>query len=293
MLDGAHKDKLLELVESDDWSTRLAALQSLEKLREVDVIPAMIARMEKEVGRMKHEFADVLWRLTGQPFRTRDQSWKAWWAEQGSDFELIEPAELAKVAREEEERRLKQVSSVKSEFFGVRIISERVIFVLDVSGSMAWELGGENSSFGDPIRMEIATRELIKVLENLNEQALFNMIIFSSDVSAWLDDGIAGSTEHTREEAIEFVNRLGAGGGTNIYGALEAAFEDPDVDTIVFLSDGEPSVGAVIDPTLIREDVASWNEHRKIKIHTIAVGEDLELLEWLSVDSGGQHVKYQ
>ena len=52
-----------------------------------------------------------------------------------------------------------------------------------------------------------------------------------------------------------------------------------------------PTVGAVIDPHRIREDVAFWNKHRKIKIHTVAVGGSLEILEWLAEDSGGKHIK--
>ncbi|MFT4538489.1 MAG: HEAT repeat protein [Planctomycetota bacterium] len=293
LLDGDYIDLLGELLVHNDWSTRLNALKRLEEVREAEVVPLIIERMGEEVGRMQHEFAEVLWRLTGQPWRTRTQAWKGWWEKEGASFEIIKERDLKKLAKAEEERRLKQVSAVKSEFFGVRIISQRVIFVLDISGSMNWELGGEGVAWGEPIRMEVATRELIKVLKNLHEDALFNMIVFSSDVSAWLDDGIAGSTAHTREEAVEYVSRLGAGGGTNIYGSLEAAFEDSDVDTIVFLSDGEPSVGAVTDPSMIREDVAAWNENRGIKIHTIAIGSDLELLEWLSEDSGGSHVTYQ
>jgi len=38
----------------------------------------------------------------------------------------------------------------------------------------------------------------------------------------------------------------------------------------------------VIDPHRIREDVAFWNKHRKVKIHTVAIGANLEVLEWLA-----------
>ena len=57
------------------------------------------------------------------------------------------------------------------------------------------------------------------------------------------------------------------------------------------MSDGEPTTGGVIDPHRIREDVASWNKHRKIVIHTVAVGGSLEILEWIAADSGGRHIK--
>lgn len=287
-----HKDLLLAGLVHDDWSTRLAALKALAALRDPTLVGAIIEQMPNETGRMTLEFGTVLWKLTGKPYQTRTTAWQNWWKAEGSTFELVSESELARLEAEERDRRLKARTSTPS-FFGIRIISERVIFVLDVSGSMAWELGGENSSYGDPVRIDVAKKELMKVLENLNEDALFNMIVFSSDVNGWLDDGIAGSTKRTRDEAIEYVERLGAGGGTNIHGAFQAAFEDPDVDTIVFLSDGEPTVGDVTDPERIRADVKTWNENRDITIHTIAVGMNLQVLEWISEDSGGTHVKYQ
>ena len=60
--------------------------------------------------------------------------------------------------------------------------------------------------------------------------------------------------------------------------------------TYARLSDGEPTAGEVIDPHTIREDVKYWNRHRAIEIHTIAVGGNLEVLEWLAKDGGGRHV---
>ena len=89
------------------------------------------------------------------------------------------------------------------------------------------------------------------------------------------------------------VEKLGPFGGTNLYGALRDAFADPDVDTIFVMSDGEPSVGDVVDPLMIRENVAAWNEHRGIVLNTIAIGGQFQILEWLAEDSGGTHVKYE
>ena len=70
---------------------------------------------------------------------------------------------------------------------------------------------------------------------------------------------------------------------------MRESFADPDVDTIFILSDGEPTAGDVLDPFRIREDVARWNRHRHIKLHTIAIGGNLEVLEWLAKDAGGTY----
>ena len=79
----------------------------------------------------------------------------------------------------------------------------------------------------------MAKRELTKAIEGLDPTALFNILIFNSGMDRWRAEGIATKTESTRDEALEYVDRLDAGGATNIFGALELAFEDPDVDTIV------------------------------------------------------------
>ena len=273
-----------------DWSTRLTALKLLEELRVPASVGKIIAQMENEEGRMSHEFAEVLFNLTGQPFRVRWGNWKAWWSDAEDGFEPIKPSELRKRRKEEEERRLRMITRVQ--FFGIRIVSHRVIFIIDVSGSMneptrAQYVGGQ----GEP-RMSLAQRELKKCIDALDAKALFNVVTFSGGVDPWLDEGVEDSGERSREEAKGFVDKLGAMGGTNLYGALQYAFEDSEVDTIFVLSDGEPSAGDVVDPFEIREHVRRWNKDREIVINSIAVGGSFQILEWIAEDSGGTHVRF-
>jgi len=282
-------DLLAGALTHPDWSTRLVALHGLEQLHVVAVVSPIVARMPEEVGRMQHEFADVLWRLTGKPFRTRASAWTAWWEAEGEGFELIEAGELESLRLADEGRRLEQETAV--EFFGIQIQSHRVIFVVDVSGSMAERLSGRYVGESGQTRMAVAKKELRKAIEALDSRALFNIVPFHGGVTSWVET-VAGASEHTREESFAFIDLLGPGGATNLYGGLRRAFKDTDVDTIVVLSDGEPSAGAVIEQTAIREAVQRWNEQRDIKIHTVALGGSLEILEWLAEDSGGKHVKY-
>jgi hypothetical protein len=285
---GGFTDTLIEALDNSDWSTRRAAIEGLEAERTARATGAIIARMQKEDGRLLFACADALWRLTGQPYRTKQESWKAWWDKEGAGFQPITLEELATREKEEQMRRLKQVSRTAPSFFGIKVESRRVLYIIDVSGSMNWET--RSKEVGTE-RIVIAKRELQNSIDSLEQGALFNIIVFSSDVSYWLDGGVSDSKQASRDEAKEFLDRLGAGGGTNLYGALRAGFTDPDVDTIFVLSDGEPSVGDVTDPGAIREDVAFWNEHRGIKINTIAIGGSFDILEWIAEDSGGTHVR--
>jgi hypothetical protein len=280
-----------EWIVHSDWATRLAALRGLEGSRDKRVLPLIIGRLGAERGRMSAEFQDALWRLTGQPHGRNERAWRAWWQSEGATFSIITRAELERRNQEEDDRRLKQITG-GAKFFGIRITSHRVIFIIDVSGSMNELTRGEYVGETGSPRMEVAKAELARAVDGLDAEALFNIIIFSGDVDSWLDAGVSSAEASNKAAAQEYINRLGAMGGTNLYGALRLAFEDPDADTIVVLSDGEPSVGDVIDPHAIREEVIRWNEHRGIEIHCIAVGGSLEVLEWIAQDSGGEYVKF-
>ena len=98
-------------------------------------------------------------------------------------------------------------------------------------------------------------------------------------------------TPETLADAKTFVERFRAGGGTNLFGGVSAAFEDQDADTIYVLSDGEPTVGDIRDPGAIRSTIAGWNARRGVKIHCISVGDDLAVLRWLAEDSGGTYLQ--
>lgn len=287
--------KHLEIFETaltnDQWDTRLAGLRALETLRNRDSVGKIIAQMKNEGGRLLYEFSATLFNLTGQPYGKSFGGWERWWDGEGKTADLISKSELRKRVKEEEMRRLKKRS--KASFFGIKIISKRVVFIIDVSGSMNEPMRTRyvNQSTGET-RMSVAIRELQKAIDSLDRGALFNIIPFSSGVDLWLDEGVSGSDQKTRDEAKEYVGKLGANGGTNIYGAVEAAFRDKEVDTIFVLSDGEPSVGDELDPRVIRDHIARWNEHRDIEIHCIAVGGALQLLEWIAEDSDGTYVKF-
>lgn len=281
-------DVFKERLSHPDWATRLIALKALEDQRDPALLEDIVAQMKNESGRMAIEFGDALFRLTGESFGRNVAIWERWLKDNAGSIELIEPSKVAEILEEAEEKRLKQIS--EAEFFGIRIESHRVIFIIDVSGSMNEETRRRYVDEPGKPRIDVAKEELSKAIKALEDAALFNIVPFSGDVESWMEDGVASSKEATREDALEYVGRLGALGGTNLYGSLAHAFEDKDVDTIFILSDGEPSVGDIIDPQLIRDAVNEMNSTRNVKIHTVAIGLDLEILRWLAEDTGGTHV---
>ncbi len=121
-----------------------------------------------------------------------------------------------------------------------RVLPKDILLVLDTSGSMDGE------------KLTQAKAALTYILEHLNPEDRFNVIAFSSGVRTY-----ANSLQDGREAnaAVQWVQRLEALGGTNIYLALSTALaqitatDRPSV--IIFLTDGLATEGIVDDQTLL------------------------------------------
>jgi Ca-activated chloride channel family protein len=114
------------------------------------------------------------------------------------------------------------------------IPAKAVTFVVDTSGSMAGE------------KMEQARAALKQCIQGLHEKDTFNVIRFSTDVESLFARPTRVSSE-SRARGLAFADDLVAAGGTAIDDALSAALT-AKVDagtphTIIFLTDGRPTVG--------------------------------------------------
>ena len=282
---------LSDAMQHEDWATRLCAIDAFLAMGDKAAVPKLIERLGKEGGRMRKAVANALWQLTGQPFDEEQKQWQTWWASEGTTFEVISKQDLEAAEKRREQARLMQRTRSGAKFFGIKVESHRVVFIIDVSGSMLESVYGRTVDKHGASRLDVAKQELTQCIKNLEQGSLFNILAFSNGVARWFDGRIASSTAESRQAAITWIERLGAMGATNLYDSVKLAFDDPDVDTICILSDGEPNVGDEVDPSRIREKVAFWNEHRHVVINTIAVGGNFEVLEWLAQDSGGKHVQ--
>ncbi|MFT4540466.1 MAG: hypothetical protein ACI841_003733 [Planctomycetota bacterium] len=289
-----------------NWHVQACSTKALAKLRSKTVIPALIQRLEEAEGRLLTDTQAALRSLTGKNYRTNAELWKRWWKEAGTDFvvpELAPEPEVGEVAGEE----------VGTTLFGIQSQSQRVLFVLDVSGSMDFSLVARDNPTDDPSqphdmpqegeisRMTAAKRAMAQALGGLREEALFGIVCYASSV--WSPtDGLMTMHEKTRGQVLEMVNVMKAGGGTNIIGALESALEiagldtedswsKPEVDTIYFLSDGRASVGHTTDPEDILTYVRERNRVAGVVIHTIGLSgaQDAHLLRQLAEENGGTY----
>jgi len=154
----------------------------------------------------------------------------------------------------------------KSYLFGVP--SGKVVFVIDLSGSMSCTF--KVSSGHTFSRLDFVKHELAKTLTSFDENIEFNVLPYADRVLSW-KNGLQKADRKAIGEACQYVNQFKANGGTNAYDALQAAFKTPGVQTIYFLTDGAPSVGAKTNPAQIVEEVKKWHQAAPgVKINSIA-----------------------
>jgi len=259
-------------LEDPNWSVRAAAADLLARTRDPRDIDALIQALEREQSetpgsrqRVRSKIRTALASLTGEDFAsTRPTDWREWWHAAAADFQPA--AEPMSPAAEQGAR-----------FSGIPIESDQVLFLLDASGSMRQpkpdDPGGAN-------RWQIAVRELERCLRALRPGTRFNVVLFAEELAAFSKVPI----EHDEEavvRAMAFVRSKQPSGGTDLISALEVVFateSNPifersstfEPDTVVLLSDGIPSRGAVLAPEQILFEITESNRSNRIAIHTIS-----------------------
>ncbi|MDO6613562.1 Ig-like domain-containing protein, partial [Shewanella sp. 1_MG-2023] len=128
-------------------------------------------------------------------------------------------------------------------------IATNLTFVLDVSGSMDGNAGNGKTY------LETAVESLTALINEVDKTGNVNIqiITYSSGTanSGWLLDDIDG--------AINYLNSLVAGGGTNYAAAINTVMNSGDIPTgsdqdfVYFISDGVPTGGQSVDTDLQSE----------------------------------------
>lgn len=144
------------------------------------------------------------------------------------------------------------------------VVAKDVILVMDTSGSMEGE------------KMAQAKEAARFVVERLNPEDRFNVVAFSTGVRSYAPE-LAPATD--AEEAVPFIDRLEAVGGTNISLALLEAMNQADAErplTVIFLTDGLATEGIVETPLLL--DAVAEAAPSSARLFAFGVGNDVDTL---------------
>ena len=155
-----------------------------------------------------------------------------------------------------------------------------VVFVVDVSGSMAEEG-----------KIDKARRALEYGIRGLGAGDRFNVIAFSGDTRL-MESGLIQADAAGRTRGAAWVRRLSPQGGTNIDEALVAGMQQFPRETarprmLVFLTDGLPTVGDTSVARIIEHTRAARREG--VRLFTFGVGYDVNtrLLDRVAAENGG------
>ncbi len=258
--------------------------------RVVTALVAHLGRVEKQGGWEYQKVRQALVDLTGEDFMTQER-WQGWWSSNEASWDPNKRGE-AKEAATRERGPQEQAPT----FFESTIESNRLVFVLDVSGSMTMtDRGPEDTQTDEQYakldpdtpavkarkRIERAKAQTIAAIQALGPAQRFNVIAFSDSNKAW-KPAVVEATPQNKAQAVEFVSGLRDDGGTHTDDALKLAFADPAVDTIYLLTDGAPmkKLGnpgeqmrqfAQAEVRKILEWVKRENRFRGVKINTFGM----------------------
>jgi hypothetical protein len=300
--------EVVRRLDASDWQVRVTACKALAAMGTADAVEPLIDRLDEEGGRILKEVWKALRALTGETFGPRSEEWRRWWKKQKPDG-LPPPPPPVKNPEDDKYAPPKRPGSGGTvedpTYYGKRVFSQSLTFVLDISGSMATTIEIPEDSqkkLGIPpagTRIAVAKAAARTAVSRLDPRGKFNVVFFSTDVNPWKDTLV--SVSGYREQAMDAIDNVQIGGETNIHGALRAAMGlhwrstagselDANSDTIYFLTDGAPTRGEITDVETLLSWARDANRFAKVELHVIAMGTlgiDIPFLRRLAAENGG------
>jgi len=161
-----------------------------------------------------------------------------------------------------------------------KVVAKDIVLVLDHSGSMSGQ------------KIEQAREAAKFVLKNLNQDDRFNVVIYNDIVETFFDE-IVGAGDDTLTEAIDRIDRIDAGGGTNIHEALTTGMRlickaNSRPRYLIFMTDGLPTVGKTDEKTILADTKQANNTN--VRLFAFGVGYDVNvrLLDKLVSENNGR-----
>lgn len=305
-------DAMLDIIRNPSISENMKtdAVLSLGQLGLAKSVKPLIDHMKSAVGDYRGVLNKALVMILNVDMKRNVKRWSDWYDKEKDNI----------ADRPDDEDPYEEV--VEKEFIsycGIKEEGERIIFVIDTSGSMQDQASnnfrteittggdeeeGEKRVYKGRSKWELTQEETKYAIGDLGPNAYFNMVLFTGSVYLWRPRMTLASEEN-KQTAFAYIDKWDAVGATNIFDALELALvlggpgvwdtvNDPEVETIFFLSDGNPNMGRYSEFQAIVDEVSKLNKQRKVIIHAVGLGikkgeeELMEFLMSLASANGGQ-----
>ncbi len=233
---------------SETFACRRAIVQAMVAIRLPESIDALIELLPKVDGEARGDMLRHLANVSGEQYGAHPEAWQAWWKKHKDKFQFPASGAMPQAAARQREL---------PSYYGLAIQAKRIVFVIDISGSMQGP------------KLAAAERELDKTIDSLPEDAAFSIVAFSNRVLVWRKV-LMPATLAAKQSAQQYVYNLRAGGRTDAYDALDAAFRF-DAEAVYFLSDGAPNCGTIPEPAAIVAAVTQANRLRRISLNCLGI----------------------
>ncbi len=250
-----HKDatpKIAAALDHEEWQVRSSAILALVRLMDERGVEPLINRMDKEKGRLEGDIIKALRAMTGQAKESAVE-WRAWWTGNkaaglvGGGYESWKDFKATGTAVEP----TADSSGSVPTYYGIKIYSKRLIFVIDMSGSMdePWRgkppaapqqtveiTGNDDAKVKEKpkkatldwtkvkTKWDLAREHLVFTLKQLPSSAEFTIISYHDKVVVW-QPKLVKATQENINAAIIMVRKIKPQMATNIHGALQKAFQ--------------------------------------------------------------------
>lgn len=246
----------MKLAADSDARVRLQALDTLDALGSRASMAILVARLaDEERLRLRWRIVDLLQHASGLKHRLDPRPWKLWIESIPADGVVRRPAK-GKGGIDPDASR--------TAFTGLPLISDRVCYLFDFSGSMWTPLEDGR------VPKDIVSDKLRAALEGLPEDTEFNLIPFTNTPIPWNDHAQPASAKNLRA-ALEFFLACRERGRGNFLDAALLAASDPRIDTICVLTDGVPTGGVHSDMDLITPIFVEHTRFRRVVVDSILV----------------------
>jgi von Willebrand factor type A domain len=252
----ARLESVQGLLRSKEATARTSARKADELATQLQDEETRAQKLEAEIGRYRTRLRNTEARVESLEAEAVDRKKDLLEAQHNIDSLQQDKHSLADQAS-------RARAAMENRFEGIALTGRRVLFLVDMSGSM--ELVDERTPA--PSKWEGVREAMARIMRSLTDLEKFQLIAFSDKITyplgnegRWIDY----DPKTSADQAFGALAAIRPKGATNMYEAFDAAFRfrPSGLDTVYVLSDGLPNIG----PGLTQEQTNTLKESEQSDI---------------------------